>query len=62
MKRTGYWSILRHLCERYEFPSAMVSAASLAQISEHNLAAINLTSKTYNGEWAFIGESVQQPG
>jgi hypothetical protein len=40
----------------------MVSAASLAQISEHNLAAINLTSKTYNGEWAFIGESVQQPG
>ena len=23
---------------------------------------INLTSKTYNGEWAFVGESVQQPG
>ena len=23
---------------------------------------INLTSKTYNGEWAFVGESVRQPG
>ena len=62
MKRTGYWSILRHLCERYEFPSAMVSAAFLAQIAEQNLAAINLPSKTYHGEWAFVGEFVKQPG
>ena len=40
----------------------MVSAAFLAQIAEQNLAALNLTSKTYNGEWAFVGESMQQPG
>ena len=28
----------------------------------HFILNINLTPKTYNGEWAFVGESVQQPG
>lgn len=45
-------------------PALVTTCPSPADLLEpgHFILNINLTSKTYNGGWAFVGESVQQPG
>ena len=63
---SGAWAFAPESHSRWQLAQMPRIARVLLQQTHQNqgpsFAKINVTSMTYNGEWASVGESVQPPG